>query len=72
LPLDSALPESLECDMGSVRYELEATVERFGAFKSNLSGKSDVLLVRNPAELNLEIHEPISIARTWSVLTHSD
>lgn len=51
--------------MGSVRYELEATVERAGAFKSNLYGKTEVLLVRNPAEQNLEIHEPISISRTW-------
>jgi len=65
LPLDSVLPESVECDMGSVRYELEATVERSGAFKSNLSGKTEVLLVRNPSEQNLEIHEPISISRTW-------
>jgi arrestin-related trafficking adapter 3/6 len=65
LPVDSVLPESLESDMGSVRYELEATIERSGAFKSNLSGKTDILLVRNPAEQNLEIHEPISITRTW-------
>lgn len=65
LPLDSVLPESVECDMGSVRYELEATIERSGAFKSNLSGKTEVLLIRNPAEQNLEIHEPIAISRTW-------
>jgi hypothetical protein len=53
--------------MGSVRYELEATIERAGAFKSNLTGKTDVLLVRNPSEQNLEISEPISITRTWCV-----
>ena len=51
--------------MGSVRYELEATIERAGTFKSNLSGKTDILIVRNPAEQNLEIYEPISISRTW-------
>jgi hypothetical protein len=68
LPLDSILPESIEADMGSVRYELEATVERSRAFKSNLCGKTEVLLVRNPAEQNLEIHEPISISRTWCIL----
>ena len=66
LPIDSVLPESIECDMGSVRYELEADIERAGAFKSNLTGKTEILLVRNPAEQNLEIHEPISISRTWS------
>jgi len=52
--------------MGFVRYELEADIERAGAFKSNLTGKTEILLVRNPAEQNLEIHEPISVARTWS------
>jgi arrestin-related trafficking adapter 3/6 len=67
LPLDSVLPESVECDMGSVRYELEATVERYGAFKSNLSGKTEVLLVRNPGEQNTELNEPISISRTWFI-----
>jgi arrestin-related trafficking adapter 3/6 len=51
--------------MGSVSYELEATIERAGAFKSNLAGKADILLVRNPAEQNLETFEPISVARTW-------
>lgn len=65
LPLDSVLPESIECELGSVKYELEATIERAGAFKSNLSGKTDILLVRNPSDQNLEIHEPISITRTW-------
>ena len=65
LPIDSVLPESIECDMGSVGYELEATIERAGAFKSNLSGKTDILLVRNPAEQDLETYEPISITRTW-------
>ena len=51
--------------MGSVKYELEATVERAGAFKSNLSGKTDILLIRNPSEQNLEIYEPIYVTRTW-------
>ena len=65
LPIDSVLPESIECDMGSVRYELEATVERSGAFKPNLCGKTEILLVRNPSEQSVEIHEPISITRNW-------
>jgi hypothetical protein len=54
--------------MGSVKYELEASIERAGAFKSNLSGKTDVLLVRNPSDQNLETSEPISITRNWSPL----
>jgi len=52
--------------MGSVKYELEASIERAGAFKSNLCGKTDVLLVRNPSDQNLETSEPISITRNWS------
>ena len=66
LPLDSVLPESIECERGSVKYELEASIERFGAFKSNLCGKTDVLLVRNPSDQNLQLYEPISVSRTWS------
>jgi len=54
--------------MGSVKYELEASIERAGAFKSNLCGKTDVLLVRNPSDQNLETSEPISITRNWSPL----
>ena len=34
LPLDSRLPETIDVDLGSVKYELEATVERAGAFLS--------------------------------------
>jgi arrestin-related trafficking adapter 3/6 len=67
LPLDSVLPESIECVRGSVRYELEATIERAGAFKSNIAGKTEVILVRNPSEQNVEIYEPIFINRTWCI-----
>jgi arrestin-related trafficking adapter 3/6 len=71
LPLNSVLPESVECELGAVRYELEASVERSGAFKSNLTGRTEVLLVRTPGEQNLELNEPISISRTWYFILNS-
>lgn len=72
LPIPSFLPESIECDMGRVGYELNATVERAGAFKSNLAGKMAVELIRTPGEANLESSEPIAISRNWEDQLHYD
>lgn len=72
LPIPSFLPETLQCDMGKVAYELNATVERSGAFKSNLSVKMDVELIRTPGEANLESSEPIAISRNWEDQLHYD
>ncbi|KAI9887245.1 MAG: hypothetical protein M1823_000916 [Watsoniomyces obsoletus] len=65
LPLDSHLPETINVDSGSVKYELEAVVERAGAFRSSLSGTQEVTLIRTPAENSLEQVEPIAISRDW-------
>lgn len=72
LPIPSFLPESIQCDMGKVAYELNATVDRAGAFKSNLAGKMDVELIRTPGEANLESSEPIAISRNWEDQLHYD
>lgn len=72
LPLDSRLPETIDVDLGSVKYELEATVERAGAFRSNLVGHREVVLVRAPAEGSLEQVEPIAISRNWEDQLHYD
>ncbi|ODQ55066.1 hypothetical protein SAICODRAFT_89218 [Saitoella complicata NRRL Y-17804] len=72
LPLDSKLPETIECDMGSVKYELEAIVERAGAFKSDLKGKTEIVLIRSPGEGSLEGSEPIAISRNWYDQLHYD
>lgn len=72
LPLESCFPESIEADLGSVKYELEGTIERPGAFRSNLTGKKEVMLVRVPSEANLEASEPIAISRTWEDQLHYD
>lgn len=72
LPIASFLPESIQCDMGKVAYELNATVDRSGAFKSNLAGKMAVELIRTPGEANLESSEPIAISRNWEDQLHYD
>lgn len=72
LPLDSRLPETLNVDLGFVRYELEASVERAGAFRANLLGTKEVTLIRAPSEGSLEQVEPIAISRNWEDQLHYD
>lgn len=72
LPLDSHLPETIDVELGSVKYELEATVERAGAFKTNLVGSKEVTLIRAPSEGSLERVEPIAISRNWEDQLHYD
>ena len=72
LPIDSRLPETISVDLGSVKYELEATVERAGAFRANLVGSKEVILIRAPAEGSLEQVEPIAISRNWEDQLHYD
>lgn len=72
LPLDCRLPETIDVDLGSVKYELEAVVERSGAFRANLVGIKDVNLIRAPAEGSLEQVEPIAISRNWEDQLHYD
>jgi hypothetical protein len=72
LPLDSHLPETINVELGSVKYELEAVIERSGAFRGNLVGTKEVTIIRAPAEGSLEQVEPIAIARTWDDQLHYD
>ena len=72
LPLDSRLPETIDVELGSVKYELEATIERSGAFRANLTGSKEVTLIRAPAEGSLEQVEPIAISRNWEDQLHYD
>lgn len=65
MPIDSRLPESITTDLGSVRYELEAIVERSGTFRPNVLGSMDIPFIRTPAEGSLEQVEPIAISRNW-------
>ncbi|KAK9470221.1 uncharacterized protein V1510DRAFT_370687 [Dipodascopsis tothii] len=72
LPIDSSLPESIECAMGNVKYELEAVVDRSGAFKPKLIGRKPVFLIRSPSEASQEAGEPIVVSRTWEDQLHYD
>ena len=72
LPLDSHLPETINVELGTVKYELEAVIERAGAFKANLVGSKEVVLIRTPSENSLEQVEPIAISRTWEDQLHYD
>lgn len=65
LPIESCLPETIAVDLGSVKYELDAVIERAGAFRPKLQGKKEVVLIRAPAEGSLECTEPIAINRNW-------
>ena len=72
LPIDSRLPETINVELGNVKYELEATVERAGAFRSNLIGSREITFIRAPAEGSLEQVEPIAISRNWEDQLHYD
>ena len=72
LPIDSRMPETIEVELGNVKYYLEATVERAGAFRANLVGSKEVTLIRAPAEGSLEQVEPIAISRNWEDQLHYD
>lgn len=65
LPIDHHQLETTKLPYGSVRWELQATVDRAGAFKPNLHGSREVSIVRVPDQLSLETTEPISISRQW-------
>ncbi|KAK6533460.1 hypothetical protein TWF694_002399 [Orbilia ellipsospora] len=72
LPIENILPETIQCELGTVKYELEAVIERAGAFRGNLVGKKDVTLIRCPADTSLEQVEPIAISRSWEDQLHYD
>ena len=72
LPIDSRLPETINVELGNVKYELEAIIERAGAFRANLVGSKEVTLIRTPAENSLETVEPIAISRNWEDQLHYD
>lgn len=72
LPLDCRLPETVDVNLESVMYGLEATVERSGAFPGGLIGNKRITLIRAPAEGSLEHVEPIGTSRNWNDELHYD
>ncbi|KAJ5902058.1 hypothetical protein N7495_002586 [Penicillium taxi] len=71
-PIDGSSPETIKTDLGYVRYDLEAIVERSGAFRPNLLGNLEIPVIRTPAEGSLEQVEPIAISRNWEDQLHYD
>lgn len=72
LPIDHHQLETIKLQYGSVKWELETTIERTGAFKPNLHGTKEVTIVRVPDQMSLETTEPISISRQWEDQLHYD
>ncbi|OAT13816.1 arrestin domain-containing protein [Blastomyces gilchristii SLH14081] len=72
LPISSQYSESINSIAGWVKYTLEATIERSGAFRPNLLGHREVPFIRTPPEGSLEHVEPIAISRTWEDQLHYD
>ncbi|CAI4219019.1 unnamed protein product [Parascedosporium putredinis] len=67
-----SVPRDHQTPFGSVKWELQANVERHGPFRPNLSGTKEVSIVRVPDQLSLETTEPISISRQWDDQLHYD
>jgi len=70
LPIDNNSPETTKLPSASVKWQLEAMVERAGAFKVNLQGFKEIPVIRAPSPDSLELSEPISISRTWDDQLH--
>ena len=70
LPIDNNSPETTSLQLASVKWQLEALVERAGTFKPNLQGFKEVPVIRSPSEDSLELVEPISISRKWEDQLH--
>jgi arrestin-related trafficking adapter 3/6 len=56
--------------LASVKWQLEALVERAGTFRPNLQGFKEIPVIRSPSEDSLELVEPISISRKWEDQLH--
>ncbi|KAL1955109.1 hypothetical protein VTO42DRAFT_9010 [Malbranchea cinnamomea] len=70
MPVDSRFPETVRSEMATIKYELEAMVERSGAFRPNLLGIREIPFVRTPSDDSLEHVEPIAITRNWDDQLH--
>lgn len=72
IPLDHTCPETMGLPMGSVKWILDAIVERAGTFKPNLHGQQEITVVRAPDQNSMEAVEPIAISRKWEDQLHYD
>ncbi|RCK64863.1 Arrestin-related trafficking adapter 3 [Candida viswanathii] len=71
-PLPASIPESCDVTFGSTSYYLEVNITRPGTFKSNISGRLNLNIVRTLSESSLEENESIVITRDWEDQLHYD
>ncbi|GEQ72899.1 hypothetical protein JCM33374_g6587 [Metschnikowia sp. JCM 33374] len=64
-PIPASSPETASATFGSVNYYLEANVTRSTTFKSHLSARLPIEVVRIPSDNSVEENEPIIIERDW-------
>lgn len=72
IPIDNNCPETTKLPSASITWQVEALVERAGAFRANLFGIKEVPVIRTPNIESLELVEPISISRNWEDQLHYD
>ncbi|RAL68562.1 hypothetical protein DID88_007287 [Monilinia fructigena] len=72
IPIDSNCPETTKLPSASITWQVEALIERAGAFRANLFGVKEVPVIRTPNIESLELVEPISINRNWDDQLHYD
>ena len=64
-PLHPSIPETCSVTFGACHYWLEASIIRIGTFKSNITARMPIEIVRAPSDENHEENEPIVINRDW-------
>lgn len=64
-PIPALSPETVLANFGTVNYYLETTIQRLTTFKSNLSARLPIEVVRIPSDNSVEENEPIIIERDW-------
>ncbi|GCE98469.1 hypothetical protein ZYGM_003378 [Zygosaccharomyces mellis] len=70
--IPSSYPETIKADFGFVEYQLFATIERVGAFKSNVTARLPIPVIRTQSDSSVEETEPIAISRDWEDQLHYD
>ncbi|SCW04415.1 LAFE_0H13014g1_1 [Lachancea fermentati] len=71
-PIPLSCPESIQASFGSVEYYLQVSVDRAGAFKSNIHTRFPLKIVRTQSDSSVEETEPIAISRDWEDQLHYD
>ncbi|KAF8967977.1 hypothetical protein BDZ97DRAFT_1755710 [Flammula alnicola] len=63
--IPSDAPPTMQCDFGSVVWQLKANVHRPGTFKPKMTATRDVIVIACPTEEDTEDTENILVERQW-------